>query len=181
MVELDSSAAGLGLSRATSSTSRPAASTGTSAARRRDDAAPTGYASSLVFTTRQRSPSGHLDGRGMSSPEISETGHTMPDMMDLGNKRALVRCARMSRPRRSRQGRCPRPLPAQDDDDCGGVHHRHPGSPRTSLPPPLLKTLALRRLYSGGRPTRRFAGCGTRRPPTHELSVALAVCSSFSD
>src|ERR1022692_509951 len=55
------------------------------------------------------------------------------------------------------------------------------GHDRTSLPPPLLKTLALRRLYSGGRPTRRFAGCGTRRPPTHELSVALAVCSSFSD
>ena len=105
MVELDSSAAGLGLSRATSSTSRPAASTGTSAARRRDDAAPTEYASSLVFTTRQRSPSGHLDGRGrrlgarsrpgMSSPEISETGHTVPDMMDLGNKRALVRCAEL--------------------------------------------------------------------------------------
>ena len=73
--------------------------------RRRDDAAPTEYASSLVFTTRQHSPSGHLDGRrrrlgahsrsGMSSPEISETGHTGPDMMDFGNKRALVRCAEL--------------------------------------------------------------------------------------
>ena len=36
---------------------------------------------------------------------------------------------------------------------------------------PTLSSAALRRLHSGGRPTWRFAGCGTRRPPTHELSL----------
>ena len=39
-----------------------------------DDAAPTEYASSLVFTTRQHSPSDHLDGRrrrlGARSPAL---------------------------------------------------------------------------------------------------------------
>ena len=42
---------------------------------------------------------------------------------------------------------------------------------------PTLSSAALRRLHSGGPPTRRFVGCGTRKSPTHELSVALAVCS----
>jgi hypothetical protein len=40
---------------------------------------------------------------------------------------------------------------------------------------PTLSSAALRRLHSGGRPTWRFPGCGSRRPPTHELSVAVAV------
>ena len=85
--------------------SRPAASTGTSATRRRDDAAPTEYASSwfsprasvhhLATSTAGGADSRHAPGRDMSSSEISETGHTMPDMMDLGNKRALVRCAEL--------------------------------------------------------------------------------------
>ncbi len=58
--------------------SSSAATTGTSAARRRDDAAPTEYASSLVFTTRQRSPSGHLDGRGRRLGARSRLGYVQP-------------------------------------------------------------------------------------------------------
>ena len=105
MVELDSSAAGSGLSRATSSTSRPAAST----VRRRLDAgmtrrrpstraawfSPRASVHHLATSTAGGAEVAHAPGRGMSSPEIPETGHTMPDMMDLANKRPLVRCAEL--------------------------------------------------------------------------------------
>ena len=57
----------------------PAATTVTSAARRRDDAAPTEYASSLVFATRRRSPSGHLDGRGRRLGARSRPGYVQPE------------------------------------------------------------------------------------------------------
>jgi hypothetical protein len=49
----------------------------------------------LATSTAGGADSRHGPGRDMSSSEISETGHTMPDMMDLGNKRALVRCAEL--------------------------------------------------------------------------------------
>ena len=116
---------------------------------------------------------------GNRARDVQRCGH------DQGHPCSLATLVGLCRPGRRLLGYPKTPVSSRGQRNGRGRVRRRCGSvqvSRDSVPTvPTLSSAAHRRLHSGGRPTRRFAGCGTRRPPTHEVSLALAVCSSFSD